>query len=73
MAIEVITHGQPKLIATCDACGCTFSFLATDMDDYGNQIDWYETINCPDCHKTLTWYYGEKSGRSHKTDRPNGI
>lgn len=67
MAIQIIKHGQKRLITTCPNCECEFSFLESDMKDYGNQIDWYETINCPECHHRITWWYGEKSGRTAKT------
>lgn len=63
MAIRVIKHGYQFLRATCPRCKCEFEFLETDMETYGNQMESYEVINCPDCGHRITWWYGEKSGR----------
>lgn len=68
--IKVIKHGYKKLQVICPECGCEFSFLPTDMKHYGNQIDQYEAINCPDCNYEMTWWQGEKSGYSANNDRP---
>ena len=64
MAIKIIKHGYKKLSATCPECNCEFTFLPTDMETYGNKIDSYESINCPDCGYCMTWWYGTKSGRN---------
>lgn len=70
MAIQVIKHGSKSLRATCPRCKCEFEFLETDMEPYGNQIEFYEAINCPDCGHRITWWYGEKSGRQKIHARP---
>lgn len=70
MAIRVIKHGYQFLRATCPRCNCEFEFLETDMDTYGDQIESYEAINCPDCGHRITWYYGEKSGRQKTHAQP---
>ena len=70
MAIKVIKHGNKVLTAICPRCKCEFEFTNEDLKDYGNQIDWYEEINCPECHHRITWWYGEKSGRSLRGVRP---
>ena len=73
MAVEVITHGNFKLIAKCPKCGCVFSFLQTDLIDYITQLASTESIHCPDCDYKITWNYGEKSGRYTGIDRPPGM
>ena len=70
MAIKVIKHGYEKLRVTCPECDCDFTFLPTDMEYYGNQIDQYEAIKCPDCGYKMTWWRGEKSGSCKENDRP---
>ena len=39
--IEVIKHGKKKFTATCDNCGCEFTYELSDLD---NSI-----LYCPDC------------------------
>ena len=70
MAIRIIKHGYQSLQATCPRCKCEFEFLETDMDTYGDQIESYEAINCPDCGHRMTWFYGDKSGRKKTHARP---
>ena len=67
MAVKVLKHGSDFLKATCPKCGCLFQFKVEDMHFYGNQIEQYESISCPDCGKEITWWFGEKSG-IHKTN-----
>ena len=66
MAIKILKHGYKRLGAECPECGCEFTFLPTDMEVYGNRIDQYESIRCPDCNYKMTWWLGEKSGRNNR-------
>lgn len=70
MAIKVLKHGYKILNATCPRCKCEFEFNDDDMITEINQIDSYESIACPECHYKITWWYGEKSGRSRIVQRP---
>ena len=54
MAIEIIKHGN-KLFATCSSCGCEFTFLPEDMDEYWSDGGYFESIACPDCRKKIVW------------------
>lgn len=62
MAIEIIKHGN-KLSETCPDCGCEFTFLPEDMDEYWRGGDYFESITCPDCRKKIVWDFGKKSRR----------
>ena len=64
MAIRVIKHGAQFLRATCPHCGCLFKFEIEDMFVFDTGIDKFEEIKCPECNYTITWWYGEKSGRT---------
>ena len=59
--VKIIKNGSIKHTATCDYCGCEFSFEAEDVtkntvwDDHGGHYPaacFYE-INCPFCTKKI--------------------
>ena len=59
--VKIIKYGIVKHIATCDYCGCEFSFEPEDVtkntvwDDHGGHYpaaSFYE-INCPFCNKKI--------------------
>lgn len=47
--IKIIKHGHEQYRMTCKYCECLFSFEDEDIKDNGNQRDYEEWINCPEC------------------------
>jgi hypothetical protein len=63
--MRIIKHGDKYELGeiTCDRCGCTFAYTASDIrhevvadfSDPNFDKDWIEqtVINCPECKKRL--------------------
>lgn len=47
--IKIIKHGHVQYRMTCEFCDCLFSFEDSDIKFSGNQRDWIEYIECPEC------------------------
>lgn len=74
MAIKIIQHGHTPMRATCPNCECIFEFRLSDLRTNDNHVETWESINCPECNQYISWWYGEKSGRSTRpNDRPPGV
>lgn len=56
--IKIIHPGKVRVV-TCPKCECEFSFEREDIK-YGSQIDYYEEVICPCCHKAIDLIAREK-------------
>lgn len=49
--IKILKPGKIRTI-TCPRCDCQFSFENEDIKR-GNQIEYFEEVICPCCHKRI--------------------
>jgi hypothetical protein len=56
--VKIIKPGKIRII-TCPRCDCQFSFEREDVK-YGSQIDYFEEVACPCCHKLIDLVGREK-------------
>lgn len=49
--IKIIKHGHAQYRMTCEYCECIFTFEDSDIQTDGNQRDWTEWIDCPECKR----------------------
>lgn len=58
MAIKILKHGEKIFKATCEVCGCEFTYTADDLqeDTFKNHF-----IECPDCKEPISHIYEAKN------------
>ena len=65
--IKIIKHGHAQYKMKCEYCECIFTFEDSDIHVSGDQRDWCEWIDCPECHRSLTIISREKY-KNHSFD-----